>query len=658
MGISIFNKKKSKKGHTLIDYSPPPTPIRQENDDVGKLAVLQPASQEDELSKASKSVMSNKQSKRGGDGLPPTSPQSTNDSFNNMAPPPTPEAKLITSSSVHGTPDWVKRVRSGDNNSRGVMGGEGTPDTTMNITDDTINQSAISQPTLSEEDNSPKQALLGKGENSSPNSSTKVEGLSSRERLRQILDAQGVDKLISDEGDGPQPLDNNNDDTKSSKKMSKKEKKKLKKEAKLAKKNEAAQLGVDSLGVKKKKKRFFGKIAPSTKDTASISPTAAKEDEVVSPEESQYKTAILEEQEDTGYSYEEGGIELGLSFGGGDDVIAPMRQSTQITSAQTRQVANTVTPESKDVDISSVNKSGANLDIEDDKQEDDKSRQNLESLFNSVSDDEVENVDLVAAASAVARAKSQEEKQVVTRTSSGLNRRTGSSGLKMLFSKKEKNGYSDRKFVTESPNKEDTGSRAATTTPGTPVPPIIHEDDEASLPSMLTEPESIKRLRKTGQAFSVDDAIQKDYGNNKFSATRATTPSVSMSTMGGQETQSNAGFTTALTSAGFTTHTMMSSASQAGGIEKLLGMFNCNEDTTIGAAVTNVANAIQCQSGAVCGGGNVLSDEVDMELEMEERFTLNFQNVSLNIKYVHGILRSRLTRFTLHLIISFCTGCD
>ena len=61
MGISIFNKKKSKKGHTLIDYSPPPTPIRQENDDVGKLAVLQPASQEDELSKTSKSVMSNKQ---------------------------------------------------------------------------------------------------------------------------------------------------------------------------------------------------------------------------------------------------------------------------------------------------------------------------------------------------------------------------------------------------------------------------------------------------------------------------------------------------------------------------------------------------------------------------------------------------------------------
>jgi len=336
-----------------------------------------------------------------------------------------------------------------------------------------------------------------------------------------------------------------------------------------------------------------------------------------------------------------------------------MRQSTQSTSAQTRQVTN-VTPKSKDVDISSVNESGADLDIEDDKQEEDKSRQNLESLFNSVSDDEVENVDMVAAASAVARAKSQDEKQAVTRTSSGLNKRTGSSGLKMLFSKKEKNGYSDRKFVTESPNKEDAGSRAATT-PGTPVPPIIHEDDEASMPSMLTEPESIKRLRKTGQAFSVDDAIQKDYGNNKFSATRATTPSVSMSTMGGQETQSNAGFTTALTSAGFTTHTMMSSASQAGGIEKLLGMFNCNEDTTIGAAVTNVANAIQCQSGAVCGGGNVLSDEVDMELEMEERFTLNFQNVSshfsslvasvLNISYVHGILCS-LISFTSFILLS------
>jgi len=631
MGISIFNKKKSKKGHTLIDYSPPPTPIRQENDDVGKLAVLQPASQEDELSKASKSVISNKQqSKRGGDGLPPTSPQSTvnNDSY---MVPPTPEAKLITSSSIHGTPDWVKRVRSGDNNSRGVMGGS-TPDTTMNITDDTINQSALSQPTL---------------ENSPPNNSAKEGGLSSRERLRQILDAQGVDKLISDEGDGPQPLDNNDDDTKS-KKLSKKEKKKLKKEAKLAKKNEAAQLGVDSLGVKKKKKRFFGKIAPSKKDTASISPSAAKEeeeDEVVSPEESRYKTAILEEEADTGYSYEEGGIELGLSFGAGDDVIAPMRQSTQSTSAQTRQVANVTPSPDKGADISSVNKSGANLDIEgatanDGAEEEDKSRQNLESLFNSVSDDEVENVDMVAAASAAARAKAQDEKQAVARTSSGLNKRTGSSGLKMLFSKKEKNGYSDRKFVTESPNKEE-GSRAATT-PGTPVPPIIHEDDEASMPSMLTEPESIKRLRKTGQAFSVDDAIQKDYGNNKFSATRATTPSVSMSTMGGHETQSNAGFTTALTSAGFTTHTMMSSASQAGGIEKLLGMFNCNEDTTIGAAVTNVANAIQCQSGAVCGGGNVLSDEVDMELEMEERFTLNFQNVSLfssllNI-CVHGIL--------------------
>ena len=340
----------------------------------------------------------------------------------------------------------------------------------------------------------------------------------------------------------------------------------------------------------------------------------------------------MEEQEDTGNSYE-GGIELGLSFGGGDDVIAPMRQSTQSTSAQTRQVANVTPSPDKGADISSVNKSGANLDIEgatanDGAEEEDKSRQNLESLFNSVSDDEVENVDMVAAASAVARARAQEEKQAVTRTSSGLNKRTGSSGLKMLFNKKEKNGYSDRKFVTESPNKEEGGSRVATATPGTPVPPIIHEDDEASMPSMLTEPESIKRLRKTGQAFSVDDAIQKDYGNNKFSATRATTPSVSMSTMGGQETQSNAGFTTALTSAGFTTHTMMSSASQAGGIEKLLGMFNCNEDTTIGAAVTNVANAIQCQSGAVCGGGNVLSDEVDMELEMEERFTLNFQNVS------------------------------
>jgi len=616
MGISIFNKKKSKKGHTLIDYSPPPTPIRQENDDVGKLAVLQPASQEDELSKASKSIISNKkQNKRGGaDSLPPTSPKgNVNDSY---MTPPTPEAKLITSSSVHGTPDWVKRVRSGDQNN--------TLDTTMNITDDTINQSALSQPTL---------------ENSPPNStSAKVEGgLSSRERLRQILDAQGVDKL---EGDGPQPLDNDNDDTKSNKKLSKKEKKKMKKEAKqadkLAKKQEAAQLGVDSLGVKKnKKKRFFGKIAPSKKDTESISPSAAgtKEDVKVYHEESQYKTAILEEQEDTGYSYEEGGIELGLSFGAGEDVIAPMRQSTQSTSAQTRQVAN-VTPESKDVDISSVNKSGANLDIEGANgaaEEEDKSRQNLESLFNSVSDDEVENVDMVAAASVVARAKAQEEKQAVTRTGSGLNKRTGSSGLKMLFSKKEKTGYSDRKFVTESPNKKDTGSRAGTT-PGTPVPPIIHEDDEASMPSMLTEPESIKRLRKTGQAFSVDDAIQKDYGNNKFSATRATTPSVSMSTMGGHETeQSNAGFTTALTSAGFTTHTMMSSASQAGGIEKLLGMFNCNEDTTIGAAVTNVANAIQCQSGAVCGGGNVLSDEVDMELEMEERFTLNFQNVSLLI---------------------------
>jgi len=71
--------------------------------------------------------------------------------------------------------------------------------------------------------------------------------------------------------------------------------------------------------------------------------------------------------------------------------------------------------------------------------------------------------------------------------------------------------------------------------------------------------------------------------------------------------------------------TFMSSAARAGGIDKLLSAFACSEDTTLGSVVGKV---LKCEP--VCGGrvmeNDYYRDEVDLELEGEEKFALDFQS--------------------------------
>ena len=196
----------------------------------------------------------------------------------------------------------------------------------------------------------------------------------------------------------------------------------------------------------------------------------------------------------------------------------------------------------------------------------------------------------------------------------------------------------------------DKDSRMSKASLGLPeVPQDITADEDSSMPSMLTEPEINKQQRLEAANMNSpqqqpSDRPQGDDGrstpaNNtaRYSAastTRPTSPGgtagMMSSTMGETNTSASAGFTTGLTTVTSLGRTYMSSASQAGGIEKLLSVFTCGDDTTIGNAVANVTNVMQCNKiPLVCGmGGGLAKDEVDIELEMEEEHTLNFQNVS------------------------------
>jgi hypothetical protein len=67
--------------------------------------------------------------------------------------------------------------------------------------------------------------------------------------------------------------------------------------------------------------------------------------------------------------------------------------------------------------------------------------------------------------------------------------------------------------------------------------------------------------------------------------------------------------------------TMISAATQAGGIEKLLGFLKCSEDTT------TCVPMLQCD--ALCGPGAKEKDVFDLENEQEQQFAVKFNNVSV-----------------------------
>ena len=122
--------------------------------------------------------------------------------------------------------------------------------------------------------------------------------------------------------------------------------------------------------------------------------------------------------------------------------------------------------------------------------------------------------------------------------------------------------------------------------------------DEVSVPSLITEPETqdVEKPEQTHQ--------------QKQQRSSSTKPS-SLDNMIDKGQQS---IDDAIKSI-FGEGTMKSVATQAGGIENLLGLLQCGGDTVFGC-------------DALCGPGDVEKDAVDLENEQEQKFAMKFNNVS------------------------------
>jgi len=123
--------------------------------------------------------------------------------------------------------------------------------------------------------------------------------------------------------------------------------------------------------------------------------------------------------------------------------------------------------------------------------------------------------------------------------------------------------------------------------------------DEVSVPSLITEPET-------------QDVKKPEQSHQQQQRSASTKPS-SLDNMIDKGQQS---IDDAIKSI-FGEGTMKSVATQAGGIENLLGLLQCGGDTVFGC-------------DALCGPGEVEKDAVDLENEQEQQFAMKFNNVSVS----------------------------
>ena len=637
MGLSFLKRKKTKDNFILENYSPPPTPDRDVDEESMSphrpLAVLQPASDNSispninddmneekvTLSLIHKRSMGNESKK----------------SMNSSG------VAAVGRPPVLVTPTKKQLSDATGTSSAGGSAGGGTPDTHIV---------------------SPPPALMSSHE-------TPVH--SNQQNLNK-----DVNEFIEEEK-------NTKNIIKEAEALLKKDKKKKSKKEKK----------------KKKKKNFFG-ILPSKKDTAPISPMSTEEQDVSipnDPDTSQYQTEILERVIDVDAgSDEDAGVELGLSMSM-DTTQQEEQQNVETIAAGGKSVdiANWVPPSPVDGDVDQqpvanvfdANTRTANGDNmnEADALSETGGKNNLAptSLFDNDDDggtgeeEQDEGTDDIAqqampalipeGSAIVSGVTSQGTNKKKKGLWKAINRGKSSRSRKFLYSSElsqQQQGQqqpsassagdrpttphstipSNKTPVTTTTDKSEKISKASLGLPE--VPQDITADKDSSMPSMLSEPGTNKQQRAAAAMNSPqqpDDQLQGDDGrdtpaNNtaKYSAsTRPTSPGgtagMMSSTMGETNTSaSGAGFTTGLSTVTSLGRTYMSSASQAGGIDKLLSVFTCGDDTTIGNAVANVTNVMQCNKiPLVCGmGGELAKDEVDIELEMEEERTLNFQNVS------------------------------
>ena len=144
------------------------------------------------------------------------------------------------------------------------------------------------------------------------------------------------------------------------------------------------------------------------------------------------------------------------------------------------------------------------------------------------------------------------------------------------------------------------------------VPKFVSKpnQDEVSIPSVITDPEgtSVKDLTpvKENEVLNETQPPEPESTWSKVSLKNKVID-------GGQSIDD------AIKSL-FSTDQKTSAATQAGGIEQLLGFLQCNEDTTCGQVVLP-----QCDT--LCGVEE--KDVVDLEIEQEQQFALKFNNVSV-----------------------------
>ena len=293
---------------------------------------------------------------------------------------------------------------------------------------------------------------------------------------------------------------------------------------------------------------------------------------------------------------------------------------------------------------------------------------------------------------------SQNEKKFLSR----LRRKGGNK----LQQQQQQQDASDTKQKKQQLSKQGSAAlanrSAAATAPSSDtviaaIPEEITHDDEASMPSLLTEPEMIAKRRSrlsrgsssratstrpytppATPTFTSNDQDDMVYSTNvrtqsirfKNTATTTTTTSSAASDDNGERqqqrqqhhrsqsppeltgvtsteeteftktSQNNDGHTTfgGTTTRGgggsyfgTTVASGISSATAAGGIEKLLNAFNCNEDTTALSLLGGMLDGLK----PLCGimeeesAENRRKDGVDRMLEKEENFALDFQRVSV-----------------------------
>ena len=142
------------------------------------------------------------------------------------------------------------------------------------------------------------------------------------------------------------------------------------------------------------------------------------------------------------------------------------------------------------------------------------------------------------------------------------------------------------------------------------VPKFVSKpnQDEVSIPSVITDPEgtSVK-----GLSVVDENEVLKETQQQEPESTWAKVSLKNKVIDGGQSIDD------AIKSL-FSTDQKTSAATQAGGIEQLLGFLQCAEDTTCGPV-------LQCDT--LCGAEVKEKDVVDLEIEQEQQFAMKFNSV-------------------------------